>query len=133
MLEKEWKTYFGFWEVGCPAVDATFEEVDFGQDELIVKTFEFGEEGFDKCKGGFILVHFELTVILICSERYSSKGSIEASYMPTRRVSRLCLRNIRFSDRAHSMFSFRTSMRTTFELGIGSKKLSKLRTKEIMG
>jgi len=40
-------TNLGFRQIADLSRDLTFEEVDFCQDHLVVKTFEFSEEGID--------------------------------------------------------------------------------------
>lgn len=59
-------------------------------------------------------------------------GENVRSYSPTSRVSRLCLRKMRFSERAHSMFSFSTVICVSLEFGMASKKSRRVRTSNAM-
>lgn len=54
----EGSKYLGFGDVSCAAMYATLEEVDLGEDELVVESLEFGEQRVDPGEGRFVLVHF---------------------------------------------------------------------------
>lgn len=41
-------------------MDPGFEEVDFGEDHLVVETFEFGEEAVNERERGLVLTDVEL-------------------------------------------------------------------------
>lgn len=122
-------SYLGFGKIADPTIDSTFEEMDFGEDHFVVETFEFGEKVVDKDKGGLELLRLELS-IGIC-EMIKAKKWATTTDIPTSRVSRLCLRNTRFSALAHAMLSVRVLIWVSRLLGMAEKKSRRVRTGEM--
>lgn len=54
--------YFGFWMISDSAIDPTLEEIDFGEDHLVIKVVGLGEEVVSEGKSRLELLRFWLSV-----------------------------------------------------------------------
>jgi hypothetical protein len=54
--------HLGLGQISDPAVHPALEQVDLGQDHLVVEPLELGEQGVDEHESGLVLAGFQLPI-----------------------------------------------------------------------
>lgn len=122
-------TNLGFWHVGECVINSRLEQVDLCQYHLVVKLLQLAQEGSDESEGIFVI-----SVVDETGRRREGRRGLSApnpdqaqsisravTHRAIRRVSKFCLRKMRFSDFAHSMYSLVTSICSLLLPGIAEK------------
>ena len=106
------RAHLGFRVVRQRVVDARLEQMHFGEDHLVVELLELAQERLDERERLAVVVVVDVSAcpssVSPCAPARSHAYTRTHSEM--RRVSRFCLRKMRFSALAHPTFSLVTSI-----------------------
>jgi hypothetical protein len=116
--------HLGLGEVPDPAVHAALEQVHLRQDHLVVQPLQLRQQCVNQGQRGLVLPRLQLPA----SSQWTGRVGKDGAHRAMSRVSRLCLRKMRFSRCAHAMLSVSTEDWISWLSGIAPKKSSSVRT-----